>query len=179
MPFVSTGKRYAQAAFGLALERGKLESWRSGLNQVAGVMADGKLMSFLENPRLPFEAKITILKERLGELDPLVLNLTYLLMSRGRLRILGGIVKQYERLLDVHRSIAHAELITAVPLDEEDMERLSRRFTELVGRKVIIDSRVDPSIVGGFKAKIGDTLIDGSIRNTLESMKKSLAWAGR
>jgi len=179
MPFVSSGKRYAQAAFELALERGALENWRSGLNQVAGIVADGKLMGMLENPKLPFEAKKAILKESLGTVDPLVVNLTYLLMSRGKLRIISDIAQHYEGLLDRHHGIVHAEVLTAVPLHDEDRERFSRQFEELVGHKVIIDPRVDPSIVGGFKAKIGDVLIDGSIRNTLESMKKSLAWAGR
>ena len=179
MSSTRSGKRYAQAAFELASERGELENWQTGLNQVAGIAADGKLMSMLENPKLPFEAKQAILKEHLGTMDPLVGNLTYLLMTRGKLRILGDISQHYERLLDRHHGIVHAEVLTAVPLHDEDRERLSRRFTELVRRTVIIDSRIDPSILGGFKAKIGDTLIDGSIRNTLESMKKSLARAGR
>jgi F-type H+-transporting ATPase subunit delta len=179
MPRVGSGKRYAQAAFELALEKGRLKDWQTGLNHIAGIVADGKLMSMLENPKLPFEAKKAILKEHLGTVYPLLVNLTYLLMGRGKLRILGDIARHYERLLDIHHGIVHAEVITAVPLNDEDRERLSRRFTKLVGRKVVIDSRVDPSIVGGFKARIGDVLIDGSIRNALESMKKALAWAGR
>lgn len=179
MPFVSSGKRYAQAAFKLALERGELENWRTCLNQVADIVADGKLMSMLENPKLPLEAKKAILNEHLGRVNPLVVNLTYLLMSRGKLRILSDIAQHYERLLDRHHGLVHAEVLTAVPLHGEDRERLSRRFAELVGNKVIIDSRVDPSILGGFKAKIGDVLIDGSIRNTLESLRKNLVGAGR
>ncbi len=149
------------------------------MNRAAGIVADGKLMGMLENPKFPFEAKKAILKDHLGPVDPLVANLAYLLMSRGKLKILGDIFRHYERLLDRHHGIVHAEVLTAVPLHDEDRERFSRRFTEFLGHKVIIDSRVDPSILGGFKAKIGDVLIDGSIRNTLESMKKGLAWAGR
>lgn len=179
MPFVSSGKRYAQAAFELALERGEVENWGTSLNGAADIVSDGKLMSMLENPKLSFEAKKAMLKESLGTMEPLVVNLAYLLMSRGRLKILGDISKHYRLLLDRHRGIVHAEVLTAVPLHDEDRQRLSRQFADLVGQKVIVDSRVDPSIVGGFKAKIGDVLIDGSIRNTLESMKKSLTWAGR
>jgi F-type H+-transporting ATPase subunit delta len=179
MPFGGSGKRYAQAAFELALEKGTLQDWRTGLNRVAGIVADRRLMRMLENPKLSFEAKKAIFKESLGTMDPLVVNLVYLLMSRGRLKILGDISKHYERLLDRHHGIVHAEVLTAVPLNDEDRQRFARQFAELVGHTVIIDSRVDPSIVGGFKAKIGDVLIDGSIRNTLESMKKILAWAGR
>ncbi len=179
MPFVGSGKRYAQAAFELALERGTLQQWRTGLNRAADIVSDGKLMGMLENPKLSFEAKKAMLKESLGTVEPLVVNLAYLLMSRGRLKILGDISKHYRLLLDRHRGIVHAEVLTAVPLHDEDRQMFSRQFGKLVGQKVIIDARVDPSIVGGFKAKIGDVLIDASIRNTLESMKKTLALSGR
>ena len=72
----------------------------------------------------------------------------------------------------------HVEVVTALSLDDKDKERLSRQFEEMLGCKVIIDAKVDPSIVGGFKAKIGDMLIDGSIRNRLETLRRSLAEAG-
>jgi len=175
MRLVSSGKRYAQALFELALERGELEDWINSLNQAAGMVADRKLMSILENPRLPFEAKKTILNEHLGTMEPLVVNLTYLLMTRSKLRILSDIAKHYERLLDRHYGIAHAEVLTTVPLHDEDRERFSTLFADLVGHKVIIDAKVDPSILGGFKAKIGDVLIDGSIRNALELLRKRLS----
>jgi len=174
MPRVSSGKRYAQAVFELALEKGEPESWQVGLSKVTGIVTDIKIMGLLENPKLPFDTKKSLLKERLGKVDPLVLNLVYLLMSRGKLKILGDIFRQYERLLDAHYGIAHAELITAVPLDDEIKKSLSTQFAKMVGHKVIIDARTDLSIVGGFKAKIGDTLIDGSICNMLESLKESL-----
>jgi F-type H+-transporting ATPase subunit delta len=66
-------------------------------------------------------------------------------------------------------------VVTALPLEGEDKEWLSRQLEEIVGHKVMIDAKVDPSIIGGFKAKIGDTLIDGSIRSRLETLRKSLA----
>lgn len=69
----------------------------------------------------------------------------------------------------------HAEVVTALRLDGEDKEWLSRQLEQMVGHKVIIDAKVDPSIIGGLKAKIGDMLIDGSIRSRLETLRKSLA----
>ena len=72
----------------------------------------------------------------------------------------------------------HAEVVTALPLDDEDKEWLSNQFGQMMGCKVIIDAKVDPSIVGGFKAKIGDTLIDGSLRSKLEALRKDLAEPG-
>jgi len=178
MPQVSSGKRYAQAFFELALEKGEPESWQVGLRKLTDMVTDIKIMGLLENPKLPFDTKKSLLKERLGKVDPLVLNLACLLMSRGKLKIIGDISQRYGQLLDAHYGIEHAEVVVAVPLDDEIKKSLSARFGEMVGHKVVIDARVDPSIIGGFKAKISDTLIDGSIHNMLELLKKSLVGAG-
>ena len=179
MPRVNPGKRYAQAAFELALEKGELENWQADLSKAAGIASDTELMSLLENPKLPFDTKKGLLEKRLGKVIPLVLNLACLLMSRGRLKIVGDISQQYGQLLDSHHAIEHAEVATALPLDDEDKARLANRLGEIVGQKIIIDAQTDPSIIGGFRARIGDMLIDGSIHNTLESLKKSLIGAGR
>jgi F-type H+-transporting ATPase subunit delta len=176
---VGSAKRYAQAAFELALEKGELESAQVGLNALATIVTDSKLMGLLENPNLPFATKRDLLKEALGKVDPLVLNVAGLLMSRGILRSAGDISQHYGRLLNAHYGIEHAEVVTAVHLDDKHTRGLSSRFAEMVGHSVIVDARVDPSIVGGFRARIGDMLIDASIRNTLEFLRKNLALAGR
>jgi len=174
MPRVISVKRYAQAAFELALEKGELENWRDGLHKAACIITDVRVMSLLENPKISLDRKKRFLKKGLGKVEPLVINMVCLLMSRGKLKILDDIYRQYARLIDAHYGIAHAEVVAAVPLDDEIKKSLSTQFAKMVGHKVIIDARTDPSIVGGFKAKIGDTLIDGSIRNMLESLKESL-----
>ena len=179
MPRISSGKRYAQAAFELALERNELESWQEGLGKIGEVGADEEIMALLQNPRLPFEGKREILKKRLGEINPLAFNLALLLVVKGRLGISGDISQQYQALLDSHRGVDRARVIVAIPLDEKDRKTISSRLGEIVKRKVVVDVQPDPSIVGGFIARIGDTLIDGSIHQRLESLKKSLVEAGR
>ena len=178
MPRIISVKRYAQAAFELALEKGELENWRDSLYKAACIITDMKVMSILENPKIPFDRKKIFLKKCLGKVDPLILNVVCLLIGRGKLKILGDISQQYKQLLDVHYGIRHAEVITAMPLDDKNRKKLSDRFAEIVGHKVIIDARTDPSVIGGFKAKIGDTLIDGSIHSVLKSLKKRLVEAG-
>jgi len=174
MPRIASGKRYAQAAFELALERGELDSWQRGLKQISGIVQDGKLLALLENPKLPFAAKENFLRECLGEINPLALNLSYLLVSRGRLGLAEGILHEYDKLVDAHRGIEHAEVITTLPLRDKDKKLISSRLGEMVEREVIVDVQVDPSIIGGFKAKIGDMLVDASIRHRLDLLKKSL-----
>jgi len=179
MARVTSGKRYAQAAFKLALEKGELDSWQASLRKIAGVTTDENLVALLENPKLSFEMKKAILAEFLGEIDPLALNLAYLLVHKHKLGIASDISRQYDRLLDTYRGIEHVEVITALPLDDEDRKRISNRFEAITGRKVVIDAQVDPSIVGGIKAKIGDTLIDGSVKGKLGALRKRLVEIGR
>jgi F-type H+-transporting ATPase subunit delta len=179
MARVTSGKRYAQAAFKLALEKGELDSWQASLRKIADVITDEKLMDLLENPKLSFETKKAILAEFLGKINPLALNLAYILVHKDRLGIAGDISQQYDRLLDTYYGIKHVEVITALPLSDEDRERVSSRFEEIIGHKVVIDAQVDPSIVGGIKARIGDTLIDGSVKGKLGALRKSLVEINR
>ncbi len=179
MARVTPGKRYAQAAFELAVERNELQIWQESLKRIAEITPDTKLVAWLESPKIPFDVKKVLVEERLGEVNALALNLACLLVSKGRLRIAGNILREYDRLLDAYYGIEHANIVTALPLDEEDKQRLSRQLGEMMGRKIVIDAQVDPSVVGGFIAKIGDTLIDASTRNRLESLRESLVEAGK
>ena len=179
MAKVTSGKRYAQAAFKLALEKGELDSWQASLKKIADITTDEKLVALLENPKLSFETKKALLAELLGKINPLALNLAYLLVHKDKLGIAGDISQQYDRLLDTHYGVEHVEVITALPLDDNDRERISSRFEEIIGHKVIIDAQVDPFIVGGIKARIGDTLIDGSVKGKLGALKKSLVEISR
>jgi F-type H+-transporting ATPase subunit delta len=179
MARVISGKRYAQAVFELALENGQLDSWQASLRRIAELTADEELVALLEDPRVPFETKKAILAEFLGTANQLALNLAYLLVHKHRLNIAGNISQQYDRLLDAHYGIEHVAVITAFPLDDEDRRSISGRFEKMIGRKVVIDARVDPAIVGGIKAKIDDTLIDGSVKNRLEALRKRLGETDR
>ena len=179
MTRVTSGKRYAQAVFELALEKGALDSWQASLRKIAAISTDANLMALLEHPKLPFDDKRGLLEKQLGEVNPLALNLACLLVHRNKLGVAGDISRQYSILLDTHNGIEHVDIVTALPLDDEDKDMIASKFGEIIGHKVIIDTQVDPSIIGGMLARIGDTLIDGSVKNKLESLRKSLAKVGR
>jgi len=174
MPRIASGKRYAQAAFELAMERNELESWRVSLGKIAELSTDEAFTALVENPKLPFEVKKSLLEERLRDANPLALNLACLLVSKSRLGIAGDVLQEYDHLLDAHRGIEHAEVVTALSLDEKDKEKISSQLGDMVNRKVTIDAVVDSSVIGGFKAKIGDMLIDGSVRNRLDTLRRNL-----
>ena len=168
-------KRYAQAVFDIALERKELDRWQSDLRTIASLGEDGTVIAFLENPKFDFDVKAKLLSEQLVDINPLALNLVYLLLTRSRLSMVGDIADEYQRLLDSYQGVEPAEVITAVPLDNEDSLRLGERIGAVVGKKVVIKPEVDSSITGGFIARIGGKLLDGSTRSKLEALKRELA----
>ncbi len=172
-------RRYAQAVFEIAMGRGELDRWQSDLRKIAGLSEDATFAHLLESPKLPFNAKAMLLGEKLGDINPLALNLVYLLLEKGRLSMVGEIVDEYQRLLDSHRGIEPAEVVTAVPLSDEDKLRLAERLGAVFSKKVVIKSEVDSKLVGGVIARIGGKLIDGSTRSKLEALKRELSGVGR
>jgi len=176
---ISSAKRYAQAVFELALERNEFQSWQEGLKKIVDLTTDKGLMALLENPSLSFAAKKSFLQERLGEIQPLASNLAFLLVSKGILKRSGDISQKYNDLLDAHRGIERANVTTALSLGDEERDAISHRLGEMIERKVVMDAHVDPSIIGGFIARIGDMLIDGSIQQKLGTLKRSLVEVGR
>ena len=167
-------KRYSQAVFNIALEKKELDRWRSDLEKIAGLVGDAAFVALMQSPKLPFDAKAKLLSEQLGDINPLALNLVYLLVTRGGLGMAGNIADEYQRLLDSYRGIEPAEVTTAVPLDDEDKLRLGERLGAVVGKKVVLKPEVDSSLIGGVIARVGGKLIDGSTRSKLEALKREL-----
>jgi len=172
-------KRYSQAVFEIAVERGELDRWQSDLGRIARLGEDAGLATLLASPKLHFDDKARLLAEPLGDINPLARKLVYLLVARGRLGMAGEITDEYQRLLDNYRGIEQAEVITAVPLDEEDKLRLAERLGAVVGKQVVIKPKVDSSMIGGLVARIGGKLLDGSTRSRLEALKKELSGVAR
>ena len=168
-------RRYSQAVFNIALERKELDRWQSDLRKIASLSEDAAFIALLENPKVRFEDKAKLLSERLGDINPLAMNLVYLLVTRGGLSMAGDIADEYQRLLDSYRGIEQAEVITAVPLDDKDKKRLEERLAAVVGKKVVLKPRVDSSLIGGIIARIGGKLLDGSTHSKLMALRNELA----
>ena len=156
------------------MEKNELESWRESLEKINALTKQEELMALFQNPRLPLETKKSLLQEALGAIHPLTFNLALLLVSKGRLRQSGEILKQFNDLLDAHRGLVRARVTTALPLGDEEKTTISRRLGTMIKHPVVTEDQVDPSIIGGFIARMGDQLIDGSIRQRLEALKKNL-----
>jgi len=171
-------RRYARAVFEIALERKELDRWQADLENIAVLGRNAAFIALMEDPKIGFEKKDKVLSKLLGGVNPLARNLVYLLVSRERLNLVGEIAEEYQRLLDGYRGIEHAEVVTAVPLDAADKKRLEEHLGKVVGKKIVLEASVDPSLVGGMVARVGGKLLDGSTRSRLLALKKELAAGG-
>jgi F-type H+-transporting ATPase subunit delta len=174
MPKKAHARRYAQAVFEIALEKNELDRWRADLEKLAAAMADATFLGAMDSPKIKFDDKARLLTKRLGEISPAARNLALLLISRNGAGMLGQIAAEYRRMLDAYHGIQTAEVITAVPLDDADKNRLAEHLSAVVGSQVTVKAAVDPRILGGVVARVGGKLLDGSTRSRLEALKKEL-----
>lgn len=167
-------QRYSQAVFQFAEEKGELDRWQSDLNEIVRLSEDVNVAAVLKDYKLSSETKGKLLSKLLGDINPLAMNLIYMLLARDSLSMISDISDAYSRLLDIHRGIERGEVITAVPLTDEDKAKLEERLGNIMDKKVFIQSRVDSSLIGGIVVKIGGKLLDGSTRSQLEALKNSM-----
>ena len=172
-------KRYAQAAFELARDKAELDVWERDLSALGEALTTPGAMPFLVGRQMPEEGKQDFLRRVIGQPAPLVWNLLRLLSEKNRLGLLPQIIEAFQQLVDEERGIAHAQVVTAVPMSGEERAAIARRLSELTGKQVQIETREDAEILGGLVARIGDRLIDGSARTRLLALKRRLAGAMR
>ena len=171
----SVARRYARAIFELALERQQpLESWFSDLQAIESALTDPSVHATLISPKVSFEQKRDLIDRGLAGLDPLRRNFVYLLVERGRLELLGAVVREFRSMMLDHQGIAEATVTTAVPIGDAEAERIAALLGRLVSKKVIVQREVDPSIIGGVVARVGDRLINGSVAARLASLREQL-----
>jgi F-type H+-transporting ATPase subunit delta len=175
MPKGASARRYAQAAFEIALEKGDLDVWFDDLGYLAGAMENEEFSEFLDAPQVTVSEKIKLIDDTVGgSINPLTRNLLALLATRNSAHLLPGVAEAYQEMLDAHRGIERAEVVSAVPLSDEQQTRVSNMLKDMVGKEIALTVRVEPEILGGIVARVGDKLIDGSTRTKLEGLRREL-----
>ena len=167
-------RRYARAAFDLAVSTGQEEAWLRDLRVIESILTQEEVAKLLDNPAVPDAEKREVVERALAGLDQLRRNFVYVLLEHGRTSAISEIIAEFQKELNAYQGIAIAEVTTAVPLDDAESRAVPRRLEQLVGKRIILEKRVDPSILGGVIARIGDRLVDGSIAGQLESLRREL-----
>ncbi len=167
-------KRYAQAAFELASESGSLNDWSVALSEIGEFMANPEVARVLENTRIAPAAKLSLIDQALGTLPPVAVNLARLLVQKGRTRLATEIAVEFRRLADVSQGIEHAKAVTAVPLTEPEREALVTRLQSQTGKRIMLETEVNPNLIGGLLLQIGDRMVDSSTRARLHALRENL-----
>lgn len=174
-----SARRYAQAIYQIAKAKNNLDEWGKDLKRIAEIAKDQQVIDTMDSPKIPFDQKAALMKQKLGKADELVYNLCYLMITKGKLKNAGQISDEYEALLDEHKGIKHALVTTAVPVDDAEKQKIAAQLEKITGKKVSVKLQVNPAILGGIIARIEDTQIDGSVRNKLDLLRKDLVQASK
>jgi F-type H+-transporting ATPase subunit delta len=176
----SAAKRYAQAVFSLGKERGTLDAWQSDLALLSTIVSDGRTATFLTNPSVPAERKIAALESTLdATVQPETRNLAKLLIERDRTALAPEIAEIFADQLRAERGIAVAQVTTAERLTPDEQDLVRQKLETMTGKRIELAMKIDPEIIGGIIIRIGDQVIDGSVRNKLERLRSRLAGGRR
>ncbi len=170
-------KRYAKALVEVGEEKNALDRYGQDLaNLCALVEQSHDLREVLLNPVFTKEDKKLIADEVLKKIgaDPMVMNFVNVLIDRKRIDQLPGIEKAYREKVDEIKGITRGEVTSAEPLGDDILHRVTETLSKISNKKVLVSKRVDPSLIGGLVAKVGDMVFDGTIRTQLNQLKESL-----
>jgi F-type H+-transporting ATPase subunit delta len=172
------GQVYARSLFEVAREHDKLDVLREQLGQVADAIASNReLQTFFFSPYFSTEEKQDALERVLDGADEILMNFLGLLIEKHRMPVIFRIRQQYERLWEEENRTLPVEITSAIELDEATTASLGKAIGERTGRKIMLASRVDPDILGGIVVRVGNSILDASIRNRLEQLRKHVARA--
>lgn len=178
----TTGRNYAEALLTLARKAGDPEGWGGLVRQIADAIdSDESLRRFLESPRIAAAVKMGVLEKALGDRVPHMMLRWLQAVSRNRrLMLLPAIANEYDTLLDENANRVHARLTFATPPGETDANDIAARLSAVLGKTVVPHVSIDPAVMGGVVVRVGDTVMDGSVRRRLQVMRRRmLGTAGR
>jgi len=174
MPRKGSPQRYADAIFEIAQDRTNIAGWTANLETLVSVLQNSDFLDLLESPKVKEDDKMTAIQAVLSGEDPLLRNLLSLLTVRNDLRIASAILDQYRVAADEALGQETADVTTAVELTNDEKQKLSQTLSSMVGKEINLNLKVDPDIVGGFRARVGDRLIDGTLRSRFERLRQEI-----
>ncbi len=169
--------RYAKALFGLAKDERRLADVREELDRF-GQLLDGnaELRDALQQPLHPADERKAVVKALapIAQQSDLLVNFYSFLIDQRRLVDFQSVREEFDRLADEDAGLTTAQIVAASPLDERRRDRLRRALSERTGREVRLEVTVDPELIGGAVAKVGDLVFDGSLRTQLSQLRANL-----
>lgn len=175
MAVAGAAKRYGQAAFDVARENNLIDEWDRDMASLGEVLSDPEMMEYFQSPAVRHSAKVAALEEMLpAEHQTLLRNLLLLLMERRRFHAVPEVAAVFREMVLESRGIAVARVTTAVELSEDERSLVRDRLSTVLGKDIELIPQVDPSIIGGIVAQVGDDLLDGSVRSQLTLLRRQM-----
>ena len=171
----TTARRYAEAAFEIAERDGTVETWLQQLSAIADAVSDPAVVRRLEDPHIPIDRRVEAIRAGASDMLPPIRNLLGLVIRRRRVESLPDMAREFRRLYNRRAGIIEATAVSATELDESELSALRTRLEQMTGGRIELQTRIDPSLLGGVQVRIGDLLIDGSVRGRLERLRSRLA----
>jgi F-type H+-transporting ATPase subunit delta len=170
-------RRYAKALFTVGKEQMTFEEYNQTLQGVAGLyVSNPEVVDALTNPLYPIDIKEKVMDGMIKSMavDNVMGNFLRLLVQKKRIEILPEIAEEFQVMVDDEKNISHGNVISAIQLSAELQANVQATLEKLTGKKVKLTTSVDPSIIGGIIAKVGDLVLDGSIKTQLAGLKDSI-----
>lgn len=169
---------YARSLFEAAQDADKLGVVRDQLSEVSSAIeGDHEMQVFFFSPYLTSEDKKEGLHKGITELDDLVENFLELLIENGRMAALFGIRREFEALWDEENELLPVTITSAVELDEATVRRIGDQIAQQTGQQVELSADVDPGVLGGLVVRVGNTVLDASVRRRLDTLRREVARA--
>jgi F-type H+-transporting ATPase subunit delta len=171
----TTARRYAEAAFEIAERDDSLAAWLAALAVAGERLTAPEVLRLLSNPAIAASARVEVLERILrDDVTGAPRNLLALLVRRGRFELLPAVIREFTRLHHRREGIVEAIVTSATPLEDSEVEALQQRLVAMTGSRVELQQQVDPDLLGGLQVRVGDRLIDGSVRGRLERLRAGL-----
>jgi len=171
------GRRYAKALLLIGKEDGQVETYRQELEDFSAlVQKEAVLGQVISNPLYNAEGRKKVLESVIEKLalSRVMTSFLTLLFDKGRFVYLSSINDFYQRLADDLKGIARASLVSATVLSSETVDKIRNTLSEKTGKDIILEVEQDPGLIGGIVTRIGDLVLDGSIKTQLLNMRESL-----
>ena len=169
---------YARSLFEVAQEQGKLDVVREELGQITEALEENaELRLFFYSPYFSTDEKRDGLRRTVTDADPVTMNVLDILVENHRLPVLPRLRREYERRWREANNLLPVTVTSAVELDDAVVERIGDEIGRQTGRTVELTREVDPSIVGGFVVRVGNAILDASIKNRLDNLRKQIVRA--
>jgi F-type H+-transporting ATPase subunit delta len=172
----SAAAQYAEAMLDLANQAAQAPQVGQELSDLKQVVSEEPTFAlFLKDPSISMAERLSVIQKVFaGRVSPLVMNLLGVMNSHGRLGILGEVADRYRELLDTQLGNVAVDVTVVRPMDAQELETVRARISAALGKNAVLRERVDESIIGGLVVRVGDKVMDGSVRAQLAAMKRKL-----